>query len=287
MNTTATKIGIIGTGWVGGTYARLFESQGYNPICYSLDPKYIHNKDAIQDCDFVMIAVPTPTTHAGFDASNLKDVLKLVGKNKIAFIKSTIVPGTTDMLQKENPDVLVIHSPEFLSMATADQDAAYPKRNIIGLPVMNETYQNAAKLIEAIMPKAPYTTICSAVDAEIIKYTHNAGGYLRIVFHNILFDICQKTGGNWDEVKNAIAADATNVLSYLNPVHDKGRGAGGPCFIKDFYAFTKFYETLGDRAGTAMLNAVETKNIQLLEQTGKDLNILYSVHPELQKSMAA
>ena len=63
----------------------------------------------------MFIAVPTPTTPEGFDDSILRGVLPLVKEGKTAVIKSTTVPGTVKRLQKDFPDIFVLHSPEFLS----------------------------------------------------------------------------------------------------------------------------------------------------------------------------
>ncbi len=60
-------IGFVGQGYVGGSYATNFEKRGFSVIRYSLEPKYINNKEAISTCDIVFIAVPTPTTPKGFD----------------------------------------------------------------------------------------------------------------------------------------------------------------------------------------------------------------------------
>lgn len=268
------SIGIVGTGWVGSTYAKNFQARGFKTVCYSLEPAFIDNKDAVKACDVVIVAVPTPTTSTGADYGILRDVLNLIGKGKIAVIKSTILPGTTDMLQKENPQIIIIHSPEFLSVVSADHDAANPKRNVFGLPLLNDEHKKAVELLQTIFPSAPYTTVCTAVEAEIIKYSHNIGGYIRIVFHNLLYDICLNTGSEWETVKNAMAADPNSITAYLNPVHKNGRGAGGPCFIKDFAAFRQFYETISDHLGSEMLESIERKNISLLKKSGKDLEAL-------------
>ncbi len=129
------KIGFIGQGWIGKHYADEFESRMYNVIRYSLEEPYVQNKSMIKDCEVVFIAVPTPTTENGFDESVVRDALKLVGKKKIAVIKSTLLPGITEKLQSEFPDVYVLHSPEFLVEATAAHDAAKPHRNLVGIPI--------------------------------------------------------------------------------------------------------------------------------------------------------
>ena len=83
-------IGFIGQGFVGKAYADDFENRGFKNVRYALEEPYRNNKDLIKDCDIVFIAVPTPTTEKGFDDSIIRGAVKLVGKGKIAVIKSTI-----------------------------------------------------------------------------------------------------------------------------------------------------------------------------------------------------
>ena len=271
------KIGIVGMGWVGRNYALDFENRGYKPICYSLEDLYRGNKELIKDCDFVFLAVPTPTSLNGPNYSILHEALKLVGKGKIVVIKSTILPGTTIALQIEYQDLIIIHSPEFLSTVTAEYDAANPKRNIIGIPFPDKKYVDAANCILELVAKAPFEEICSSMEAELIKYAHNCGGYLQVVFYNILYDICNELGGDWSKVKLAIASNFNFSNPYLDPVHKNGRGAGGTCFIKDFSAFNYFYNAFNDPIGKEMLEAIQKKNISLLINSNKDLDILESV----------
>src|SRR3989338_8022638 len=130
------KIGFIGQGWVGKHYADDFENRGYSVLRYALEEPYVKNEAGIKDCDIVFIAVPTPTTKDGFDDSAVRSAVKLVGKGNTAVIKSTIALGTTESIQKDNPDVFVLHSPEFLPERTATFDAAHPNRNLIGIPII-------------------------------------------------------------------------------------------------------------------------------------------------------
>lgn len=94
-------IGFVGQGYVGGSYANNFEKRGYSVVRYSLEPAYVNNREAIAACDIVFVAVPTPTTPKGFDYSIVEAGLKLVGPGKTAVVKSTLLPGTTKLLQKK------------------------------------------------------------------------------------------------------------------------------------------------------------------------------------------
>ncbi|MEK7068629.1 MAG: hypothetical protein AAB964_02335, partial [Patescibacteria group bacterium] len=236
------RIGFIGQGWIGKNYANDFEARGFLPVRYSLEEPYIRNKDAIRECDIVFIAVPTPTTPEGFDPSIVEQALKLVGSGKVAVLKSTIVPGTTKRLQKENPGITILYAPEFLSEATAAQDAAHPFSNIMGLPVDDVAHRLAAAQVLAVLPEAPFTRICSSTEAELIKYSHNISGYVQIVTFNLLYDFAKKNGADWEPIQKAIEADPYVPNRYARPMHKSGRGAGGGCFIKDFAAFRALYE---------------------------------------------
>ena len=83
-------IGFVGQGWLGKHYADLFEVMGYNIVRYAKEEPYIANKEKIAECDIVFICVPTPSTKDGFDDSIVHEAVKLVGKGKIAVIKSTV-----------------------------------------------------------------------------------------------------------------------------------------------------------------------------------------------------
>ena len=293
------KISFIGQGWIGKNYADDFENRGFKVVRYSLEEPHINNGDKIKSCDVVFIAVPTPTTPKGFDASILRQALKKVGKGKIAVIKSTLLPGTTEKLQKENKNIYVLHSPEFLTEATAARDAANPNRNIIGVPLQTKTYEKKAKVVLSLLPRAPYELICKASEAELIKYAGNNWFYLKVVFVNMLYDLAGAIGASYDVVREGMSKDYRIGVSHLIPVHRSGtlgsdnfnvknkvkgggRGAGGHCFIKDFAAFVELYKkTLPkDRKGLAALKAFEEKNIELLTKSRKDLDLLAGVYGE-------
>ena len=276
------KIGFIGQGWIGKNYADDFESRGYAVVRYALETPYITNKEHIAGCDLVFVAVPTPTTPRGFDVSAVRAVLPLVGDGKVAVIKSTILPGTTEMLQKEFPNIFVLHSPEFLAESTAAYDAAHPNRNIVGIPVDDETYRAKAQMVLDVLPDAPYARILAAQDAEFVKYAGNCFLFTKVMFTNLLYDLVAARGSNWREVRDALVHDPRIGASHTNPVRDGGRGAGGDCFIKDFEAFRAMYAQLvGDPNGNAILTALKEKNIELLINSGKDMNLLRGVYGDM------
>lgn len=272
-------IGFIGQGWIGKNYADDFEARGYSVVRYGLEPEYTANKEKIKECDFVFIAVPTPTKPTGFDLGSLRAVLRLVGEGKVAIIKSTVIPGSTKKLAQDFPHCTVIHSPEFLLEKTAAYNAAHPDRNVIGLPYFDEPHKIIARKILDVLPTAPYELICPSGEAELIKYAHNIHGYLQVVFANMLYDLGAAHGTDWERMKGAFAADPYMCDKYLNPIHKSGRGAGGGCFIKDFEAFIESYrESLSDTTGLQALEAIRNKNLQLLKDSDKDLEKIKEVY---------
>lgn len=278
------KIGFIGQGWIGRNYADDFENRGLHVVRYALEEKYISNKEEIATCDIVFIAVPTPTTEKGFDDSIVRSAVKHVGKGKIAVIKSTIVPGTTTSIQDENPDIFVLHSPEFLVELTASYNAAHPSRNLIGIPKDTPEYRVCADTVLSVLPPAPFTSIMSSRDAEFVKYAGNCFLFTKVVYMNMLYDLVNAMDGDWESIKQALGHDPRIGMSHLEPVHKGGRGAAGHCFIKDFEAYRRMYTSLvHDPLGDAVLNTQARKNIQLMIDTEKDLDLLEGVYGDLHK----
>ncbi|MFZ3043751.1 MAG: hypothetical protein WA058_01430 [Minisyncoccia bacterium] len=279
------KIGCIGQGWIGKNYANDFEARGYDVVRYALEAPYSANKDAVAECDIVFIAVPTPTTPEGFDYSAIRTVLPLVGSGKTAVIKSTILPGTTETLQKLFPDIFVLHSPEFLVEASAAYDAAHPNRNIIGIPKDDAAYRERAEAVLGVLPKAPYAKIMPAQDAEFVKYAGNCYLFTKVMFMNLLHDVVAAAKSDWQNVREALIHDPRIGSSHTEPVHKSGRGAGGHCFIKDFEAFRDMYQmnVTHDSYGNALLAALKDKNIELLANSGKDIELLEGVYGDIGK----
>ena len=136
-----------------------------------------------------------------------------------------------------------------------------------------------------ILPRAPHENICTAEEAELVKYAGNTFLYLKVVYMNMLYDFAQTIGSNWETVVENITADPRIGTSHMHPVHTSGhakipgRGAGGHCFIKDFAAFADLYrKTVSDAVGHELFAAIERKNIDLLHTSGKDLDLLKEVY---------
>ena len=272
-------IGFIGQGFIGRHMADDFENRGYEIVRYSVEEQYAQNKDRIAACDITFIAVPTPTTPDGFDASIIRSVLPLIGTGKTAVIKSTILPGTTEKFQADFPDIFLMHSPEFLRETSAAEDTAHPERNIVGIPVETSEYRERGGDVLAVLPDAPFCIVTTSRSAECIKYIGNSFLYTKLVFMNIARDFVEAAGANWDEVRSAVTHDSRIGEGHTNVVFEGGRGAGGHCFIKDFEALIEYYAAnANDAAGLRALEGLRAKNNTLLLDTQKDLDLLRGVY---------
>ncbi len=265
---------------MGKNIADNFEARGYSVVRYALEPEYALNRRHIRDCDVVFIAVPTPTTPEGFDYSIVEEVIGLVGDGKIAVVKSTLLPGTTRKIQDKYPGKVILFSPEFLCEATAAYDVANPMLNIMGLSYDSAGHRKAAGEVMRILPRSDHNFIVRAEAAELFKYAHNINGYMRVVFSNLLFEVAERTGINWADVKLIMDSDPMMSPYYNSPIHKSGRGAGGHCFIKDMAAFRMLYEVKNseDTKGIAVFKALEEKNLELLKKTNKDAELVKGVY---------
>lgn len=283
------KIGFVGQGYVGKNYADNYESRGYDVVRYSLDDEHKHNKDKITQSDIVFIAVPTPTTPKGPNISIVEGILSLVKDGAIAVVKSTLPLRTTEYLAKKHDRLFVFYCPEFLSEKTARQDVDVPHANIIGLGMDNAEYREKAEIVLGTLPEAPFSKVCSALEAELIKYSRNVHGLHEVIFYNMFYDLARSIGADYEVLREYFKNDPLHVHRYASPVHDSGhaigklgRGAGGHCFLKDFRAFSQFsQEALQDEGYTALLKALEQKNLHLLVTSKKDLDLVEEVYGEV------
>jgi len=250
------RIGIMGIGMVGGAVARVFE----NPLLY--DPhKNIGSLQEINEADIIFVCVPTPydEERGGFDLSCVTESIENLRGNKVVVIKSTVLPGTTELLQKKYPQHRFLFNPEFLTELTADQDMRYPDRQIVGFT--EESYNVAGDLMH-LLPMAPFERLIPATEAEMVKYFGNTWFSTKVVFANQMYDLCKAIGVDYDIVKDAASADKRIGRSHLTIMHKGYRGYGGKCLPKDTRALIQKAHELGVPFG--LLEKVEEINNKLV-----------------------
>jgi len=270
-----TAISIIGhTGVVGKRVYEWFKKSiypKYKVMGLSIDKQTYSWDEINRDADYIFIAVPTPFDwkKKEYKTNIVEEVLdKIVGKKKV-IIKSTVVPGTTDILQKKYPELLLFFNPEFLSEKTAEADFINPDRQIIGYT--NKSYCYAQEILH-LLPQSPYDVIMNASEAEVCKYVNNFHGALMVIFSNFFYDVCEKLGSNYETVKKASIASkwvgSPMGRMYWEVFHKGKRGYGGTCFPKDINSLIKWCKE--NKINTEIIEATQKANVRMLKS--QDLN---------------
>ncbi len=300
------KIGILGLGMVGEPIKRWFEEiKGYkrnkNLFCYDTDPKKDYNDD-VNRADVIFVAVPSPTNPDGScNVSIVKNAVASLNDGKIVVIKSTVAPGTVEELQRIHPKKKLIFNPEFLTEAQAWLDYIKPDRQIVAHTA--KSYADTKEVL-ALLPRAhferPWASDyikknINASEAELAKYASNVFGYIKVIYGNILADICHAmtlalrndkidSDVSYQNVRETISADARIGPAWLDIELGNYCGVGGYCFPKDMNALIKYTEKLTDglegknktdpgltkalKLGVAFLKAAVTYNRGILQWQG-------------------
>ena len=98
-------VGIMGNGEIGKSLHQVYKLAKYTDVIIRDPYQGIHN--SLSECDIVNVAIP----FFGYDkfVTSLKELR--LRKGCLVIIQSTIGVGTTDQIQKEMPDLVVIQSP--------------------------------------------------------------------------------------------------------------------------------------------------------------------------------
>lgn len=257
------KIGIVGVGFVGSALAEYFKNQPVELFLYDKF-KSLGEAKEINRVDVVFICVPTPfLSEKGFDISAVEESILMLEGEKIVVIKSSVIPGQTDRLQQKFLQHRLIFNPEFLREVSAYEDLIHPDRQIVGVTQQSE---KVGKLVLGLLPKANYEKIIPAKEAEMIKYMCNAFLALKVVFGNEFYEICEKSGINYEQVRDAVAKDPRIGDSHFNVADGGYRGYGGSCFPKDVNAIIQLAESKG--ADVTLLKSMRDINRSLLEKSG-------------------
>ncbi|MBX7160409.1 MAG: UDP-glucose/GDP-mannose dehydrogenase family protein [Acidimicrobiia bacterium] len=223
--------------------------------------------DAVTASEVIFICVGTPLTPSG-DAN--VDALRAVatslaphlhGEYKAIVTKSTVPVGSGDWItmliedamtpdQRSGHSFGVVSNPEFLREGSAVTDFLYPDRIVLGSS-SEKAIDLVAQLYEPVVDQsftegraelAPVRLIKTSLEsAEMIKYAANAFLATKISFINEMANICERIGGDIDQIAEGIGLDHRIGESFLNA----GLGWGGSCFRKDILALKRTAEEYG------------------------------------------
>jgi UDPglucose 6-dehydrogenase len=213
----------------------------------------------------VFIAVGTPSRHGDGHAdlsyvfAAAEEIAKALSGYAVVVTKSTVPVGTSrkveEIIKKTRADAQfdMASNPEFLREGSAIEDFRRPDRVVVGCDtdrareVMREVYR------PLFLNETPML-FTSRETSELIKYAANAFLATKITFINEMADICEKVGGDVQDVARGIGLDGRIGKKFLHA----GPGYGGSCFPKDTLALVQTAQALG--APSRIVEAVVAVN---------------------------
>lgn len=194
---------------------------------------------AIRAARAIFIAVGTPPLPDGSaDLRYVADVARSIATYmegpKLVITKSTVPIGTGRMIEniiaesEHKHPASVVSNPEFLREGSAIEDFMKPDRVVIGasddesVDLMKEIY---APLYSLDIP----FVVTNVESAELIKYAANGFLATKISFINEVAVLCEKLGGDVQDVARGLGLDHRIGPKFLQA----GPGYGGSCFPKD------------------------------------------------------
>lgn len=293
------SIAVIGQGFVGGSLTTVFAERGFDVYTYdktgkaAQGAKHWLTQDSypgsverlVTNCTSLgksfsgvyFVCLPTPMFEDGeADLSIVEGVLdelsQAKGTDRIAVVKSTVPPGSTERWNKkyEGTGLHVIFNPEFLTEANALDDMRNQNRVILGGP---RPWINAVKLVfQSAFPKVPLIKT-SSTNAELTKYVTNCFLAMKVSFANELYQLCHALdakglNADYDRVIECATMDARLGTSHWRVPSFETDENGKPlcgfslsCFPKDLNALIHKERELGIEP--TMLEATWKKNLEV------------------------
>jgi UDPglucose 6-dehydrogenase len=222
-------------------------------------------KRVVPGADAVFIAVGTPSRRGDGHAdlsyvfAATEEIAACLSGFTMVVNKSTVPVGTNrkveEIIRKVRPDADfdVASNPEFLREGSAIEDFRRPDRVVVGCDteraraVMKEVYR------PLFLNETPIV-FTSRETSELIKYASNAFLATKITFINEMANLCEKVGGDVQDVARGMGLDGRIGNKFLHA----GPGYGGACFPKDTLALLKTSQEYG--VPTRIVEAVVAVN---------------------------
>ena len=225
------EIGVVGKGVVGSAVFNGLVKIGNKVIVH--DIKLDTDISDLADVEIIFICVPTPSNDDGScNIKIVKDVVEEISRMQykgVVAIKSTVEPGTTQLLISKFPDLELCFVPEFLRERCAEVDFI----DNHDLCIIGTNNQNTFDIIKKSHGQLPKLTIkLTPTEAELAKYFNNVYNSTLITFANSFYEICKSLDVDYSAIKNAMINRKHINNQYLD-CNENFRGFGGVCLPKD------------------------------------------------------
>jgi nucleotide sugar dehydrogenase len=271
-----TTIGVIGVGSIGSVLADGFSQLGFDVCINDVDEaaveassgRYMRKECMADNCEFIFLALPTPTTDAGGDISAVDETLaELAGTDATVVIRSTMPPESTQALANKH-DMDLVYSPEFLRDRSTTSEFFQPDRIVLAGPKPKRAH--VRQLLDRREIKCnTWIERENYLTAELGKYAHNALFATKVSFANQMRLLAEAAGADPQTVMDIVTADHRNTGSHLDPMLGP---YGGSCLPKDLGALRK-WAAQNDKPtplldGTHQINQIAKGNYEYLDIEG-------------------
>jgi UDPglucose 6-dehydrogenase len=254
------RVGIVGRGVVGKVHQAAFLAANIETVTFDKfetqhsGPAQV---EAVNSCDLVFIAVPTPSRPDGScDVTAVEEVVGWV--NRPMCIKSTIPPGTTNRLIAESGKQIVF-SPEYTGETAFHPHKARLSTDVVAVGGLRDTAELVVNVYTQVLGPEPVYIITDAVTAELAKYMENCFFATKVAFVAQFLLLAQSFGADFTTMREIWAADTRVGRSHSTVVGSPG--FAGRCLPKDLSAILVAAKIAGCKP--QLLEAVDAFNRSL------------------------
>lgn len=263
----ASKIGVVGCGYVGLVTGACFASLGHDVLCADIDADRIEKLSkgfipifepgleelvsegiasqrlrfttstcvAAEESEYIFICVQTPQLPDGnanmsFVEEAAREIAGGLTSRSIVINKSTMPVGSVERVRQvaEGAGAVDVH---FVSNPEflREGSAVYDFLHPDRIVIGSDDPVASGRVSQLYTGLHAPILITDAASAEMIKYASNAFLAMKISFANSIANLCAAVGADSAEVMLGMGYDRRIGFEFLKP----GPGFGGSCFPKD------------------------------------------------------
>ncbi|NNN08265.1 MAG: UDP-glucose/GDP-mannose dehydrogenase family protein [Acidimicrobiaceae bacterium] len=302
----ATKVCVVGAGYVGLTAAVCLAELGHSVVCVESNPQRlaallrgevpIHEPGidelmnrhagterlsftddvevAMDDVQVVLLCVGTPPRPDGEpDLRQLgraaAGVVSAARGDVLLIVKSTVPPGSCEALEL----LAAGHAREGVNVVVASNPEFLREGQAVwdffnpDRVVVGIDDPQMQDLVTGLYPAQWPLVLCDRRSAELVKYAANTFLAVKISFANEVAQLCEALGADSQKVLAGVGLDARIGGAFLSP----GPGFGGSCLPKDLGGFIAVAQSVGQSAPLA--RAAQVVNSEALDSILRKLEV--------------
>ena len=155
----------------------------------------------------------------------IRKLKKLINKNQLIIIRSSVYPGTIEKIKNilKGKNENISYCPERIL-----QGSALVELNTLPQVISGINEKSIKKSVFFFKSFVKEIIISSVIEAELIKLFSNAWRYINFAASNQFYNVCQKFGINFNELRIKMMKNYSRNQSL--PL---AGFAAGPCLVKD------------------------------------------------------